>query len=238
MRVWRCYTFSRDLEVSWIPSLKADVRVLTSWEAGVYTAMFFVNVWPRQTIPVLLLGTTSAGVNIIVIAWACQSEHINLIYGMIALTGFGVGVNMNPGSLHALAYFPGMTAPITCLVSFAFPFGGTITLTIMSTVFNNRSGPNHSDLKSGIMWAYVAVIPIMWLAVLITTFLGNVWIGKDGNHEMVHGAWFWSFLRGKKLEKVTMARVEDAGSVRNGDIDLKPVHMSKPEARLDVEQGR
>ncbi|KAG7294164.1 hypothetical protein NEMBOFW57_004233 [Staphylotrichum longicolle] len=207
--------------------------------AGVYTAMFFINVWPRQTIPVLFLGTTSAGVGITVIAWACQTEYLNLIYGMMALTGYGVGLNMNPGMLHGLAYFPGMTAPITCLASFAFPFGGTIALTIMSTVFNNKSGPNHSDPKSGIVWAYVAVVPIVWLAVLITTFLGNVWIGKDGNHEVVHGSWFWSLLTGKKLEKVTMARVDPGGlDDRNGDIGLKAVPRSRVEGQADIERGR
>lgn len=187
----------------------------------------------------MFLGTTSAGVGIAVIAWACQTEYLNLIYGMMALTGYGVGLNMNPGMLHGLAYFPGMTAPITCLASFAFPFGGTIALTIMSTVFNNKSGPNHSDPKSGIVWAYVAVVPIVWLAVLITTFLGNVWIGKDGNHEVVHGSWFWSLLTGKKLEKVTMARVDPGGlDDRNGDIGLKVVPQSRVEAQADIERGR
>jgi hypothetical protein len=201
--------------------------------------MFFINVWPRQTIPVLFLGTISAGVGIAVIPWACQTEYLNLIYGMMALTGYGVGLNMNPGILHGLAYFPGMTAPISCLASFAFPFGGTITLTIMSTVFNNKSGPNHEDPKSGIVWAYVAVVPVVWLAVLMTTFLGNVWIGKDGNHEVVHGSWFWNLLRGKKLEKVTMARMESAGlGEGNGDIGLKAVPPSRVEAQADIERGR
>ena len=200
--------------------------------------MFFINVWPRQTVPVLFLGTTGASVGLTVIAWACQADQVNLIYGMMALTGFGVGLIMNPGSLHALAYFPDLTAPITFLVSFAFPFGGTISLTIMSTVFNNRSGTDHSDPKSGIMWAYVSVVPIMWLAVLNTTFLGNVWIGKDGNHEVVHGAWFWGLLTGKKFEKVTMARVDPNESTEKGVIELKVVAESKAEPGADVERGK
>ncbi|KAK4038324.1 major facilitator superfamily domain-containing protein [Parachaetomium inaequale] len=207
--------------------------------AGVYTAMFFVNVWPRQTIPVLYLGTTSAAIGISVLAWACHTDYINLIYGMMALTGFGVGLNTNPTVLHGLAYFPGMTASITCLASFANPFGGTITLTIMSTVFNNRSGPNHEDPRSGIVWAFVAVIPIVWLAVLITTLLGNVWIGKDGNHEVMHGSWLWSLLGGKGFERVTILRMEDTGSVGgNGYIDLKAVSQRRAEQGADIEQGR
>ncbi|KAH6847721.1 hypothetical protein B0I37DRAFT_431517 [Chaetomium sp. MPI-CAGE-AT-0009] len=192
--------------------------------AGVYTTVFFINVWPRQTVPILFLGTISSAIGITVVAWACYTDYVNLIYGMMALTGFGVGLTTNPGTLHALAYFPGMTAPITCLASFAHPFGGTITLTIMSTVFNNRSGLNHEDPGSGIFWAFAAVIPIMWLAVIITTFLGNVWLGKDGSHEVVHGFWFWNLLRGRRLERVTMARMEDSGPASgNGDIGMKAV---------------
>lgn len=194
--------------------------------------------WPRQTIPVLFLGTITAAVGISVITWACHTEYTNLIYGMMALTGFGVGMNTNPGTLHGLAYFPGMTAPITCLATFAIPFGGTITLTIMSTMFNNKSGINHADPKSGIVWGFVAVIPIMWMAVLITIFLGNVWLGKDGNHQVVHGSWFWSILRGKRLERVTIARMEDGGSADgNGDIGMKVVPQGRAEGGPDIERG-
>src|SRR5690349_20371643 len=197
--------------------------------------MFFINVWPRQTIPVLFLGTTSAGVGIAVIAWACQTEYLNLIYGMMALTGYGVGLNMNPGSLHGLAYFPDKTAPITCLASFAFPFGGTIGLTIMSTVFNNRSGAGHADPKSGITWAFIALMPILWTAVLLATFLGNVWIDKDGNHEVVQSAWLWSLLRGQRLDKVRIPRSEGARSANgNGDVGLKAI----AQPGVDPERGR
>ncbi|KAL2020298.1 hypothetical protein VTK56DRAFT_8526 [Thermocarpiscus australiensis] len=208
---------------------------------GVYTAMFLINVWPRQTLPALLLGTTSSAVGITVLPWACQAERASTIYGMMALAGFGVGMNFNPGSLHGLAYFPGMTAPITCLISFAQPFGGTIALTIMSTVFNNRSGANHADPKTGIVWAYIAMIPIMWLAVLLTTFLGNVWVRKDGKHDVFHGAWLWNLLRGERLERVTMARVDDSDNVHEkAGAALKTVVPSIREAREtrpDIERG-
>ncbi|KAL2128679.1 hypothetical protein VTI74DRAFT_8838 [Chaetomium olivicolor] len=203
---------------------------------GVYTTMFFINVWPRQTFPVLFLGAAGSAVGITVLAWACHIEYTNLIYGMMALTGWGVGSVFNPATLHGLAYFPGMTAAITCLASFSNPFGGTITLTIMSTVFNNRSGADHSDPKAGIVWAFIAVIPITWTAALLTTFLGNVWIGKDGKHEVVQGIWFWSRLMGKRLERVTMARAEDLHSVDgNSDVQLKAV---PPPLETDVERGR
>lgn len=111
--------------------------------------MFWINVWPRQTLPAFLLGTVTSAVAISVLPYACWTEKTSVVYGMMALAGFGVGTNTNPGSLHGLAYFPHMTAAITCIVTFAVPFGGTIALTIMSTVFNNRSGINHADPKTG-----------------------------------------------------------------------------------------
>lgn len=158
---------------------------------------------------------------------------------MMALAGYGVGMNTNPGSLHGLAYFPDMTAPISCLVSFAVPFGGTIALTIMSTVFNNKSGPNHEDPRTGIVWAFIAMIPIMWAGVLVTTFLGNVWIRKDGSHEVVHGAWIWSLAGGKSLRKVMMARSEDAGSNDdNSGVPLRTVAQSTPVAATDIDRAR
>lgn len=102
-----------------------------------------------------------------------------------------------------------MTAAITCIVTFAVPFGGTIALTIMSTVFNNRSRINHADPKRGILWGFIALVPIMWLSVVLTAFLGNVWINKEGSHEVVHGAWLWSIVRGQWLEKAKMAGAWD-----------------------------
>jgi hypothetical protein len=118
---------------------------------------------------------------------------------MMALVGFGIGSRMNPASLHGLAYFPTMTAQISSLVSFALPFGGLVGLTIMSTVFTNTSGKAEMDPRGGIMWAFIAMIPFMWIAVVLTTFLGNVWILKEGGHEVVRGAYLWSFVTRKKL---------------------------------------
>jgi hypothetical protein len=118
---------------------------------------------------------------------------------MMALVGFGIGSRMNPASLHGLAYFPAMTAQISSLVSFALPFGGLVGLTVMSTVFTNKSGKAEMDPRGGIMWAFIAMIPFMWIAVVLTTFLGNVWILKEGGHEVVCGAYLWSFVTRKKL---------------------------------------
>ena len=104
----------------------------------------------------------------------------------MALVGHGVMLHTNPSSLHGLGYFPTMTTSIPCLVAFAMPFGGLVGLTIMSTVFTNKSGTHQKDPENGRMWAFTPMIPFMWLCVLLTTFLGNVWILKDDGHEVVN----------------------------------------------------
>jgi hypothetical protein len=172
-------------------------------------AMFASTQWPRQTVPTLLLGGITSSVGLSVLPWAISQKNTNVIYGMMALVGHGVGIRMNPGTLHALAYFPSMTAPIICLLAFAQPFGGTIALTMMSTILNNKTGPSDEDVKSGIMWAYISMIPFTWLSVILVAFLGNVWIGKDA-HEVVTGPWIWSLMRGKKLKRETRARGDEA----------------------------
>ncbi|KAK0624945.1 major facilitator superfamily domain-containing protein [Bombardia bombarda] len=203
--------------------------------AGAFSSSFFINLWPGQTLPCLILGGVTSAVGVTVLAWATHARNTSVIYGMMALTGYGVGMRFNPGSLHGLAYFPGMTAAISCLVSFALPFGGTLTLTLMSTVFNNRSGPNQSDPKSGIMWAFISIIPIVWIGVFVTLFLGNVWILKDGaGHEVVHGPWLWSLLTGRRLERVKI--VEHQGPAGEGEIMMQGVG---PDRKVnDMEAGR
>jgi hypothetical protein len=171
-------------------------------------AMFMTNIWPRQTLPPLLLGSLTSAIGITVLSYALDSERTALIYGMMALTGHGVGMRMNPGSLHGLAYFPALTAPITFVVSFAFPFGGTVALTLMSTVFNNKFGDkskittqaeSQAAAKRGIHFAFIAMIPFMWAFVVLTAGLGNVWIQKNGDHEVVNGIYLLSLITGKKL---------------------------------------
>ncbi|ROW16781.1 hypothetical protein VPNG_01491 [Cytospora leucostoma] len=170
---------------------------------GAYMSMFSVNVWPRQTIYPLLLGGITSAVGITVLVWAIKAQNPSVIYGMMALTGHGVGIRLSPATMHGLAYFPSNTSAITCLFSIAMPFGGMIALTMMSTVFNNKSETND---KSAIMWAFVALIPFMWLCVLLTTFLGNVWVHKEGNHDVVNGAYLWSLLIRKRLVKEKRTR--------------------------------
>jgi hypothetical protein len=200
-------------------------------------AMFICNVWPRQTLPALLLGSITSAVGVTVLSYALNAERTALIYGMMALTGHGVGMRMNPGSLHGLAYFPNLTAPITFVVSFAFPFGGTVALTLMSTVFNNKFG-NKADIKSqadsqvaakrGIHFAFIAMIPFMWLIVVLTAGLGNVWIEKNGDHEVVNGIYLWSLLTRKKLTREKK---------RRGDHGLDKFVAKAADGEATEEQG-
>lgn len=173
---------------------------------GAYSAMFLVNRYPRQTIYPLMLGSLASAVGIQVLCYAIDIGNLPLIYGMMALAGFGVGVRMSPGSMHGLAYFPANTAQITCIFAFALPFGGAVGLTLMSTVFNNKLAPTDVNAKSAIMYAYYTIAPFMWLCVLACFFLGNVWINKEGNHEVVNDAYILSVLTGRKLVKETRTR--------------------------------
>jgi hypothetical protein len=192
-------------------------------------AMFSSNIWPRQTFPALLLGGITSAVGISVLAWAVHAENTNVVYGMMALVGHGVIMRMNPSSVHGLAYFPNMTAQISCIVSFAMPFGGLIGLTIMSAVFTNKSSVDQQDPKAGIMWAFIAIIPFVWLCVLSTTFLGNVWVLDDGDHDVVYGAYLWSLVTGKNLKRERITRGEGLGN-------LTPMGVEKENGN-DVEVG-
>ena len=141
------------------------------------------------------------------------------MYGMMALVGHSVLIRMNPASLHGLAYFPTMTAQISCLAAFALPFGGLVGLSIMSTVFTNKSGHDQQYPKDGITWAFVAMTPFMWACVISTAFLGNVWITKDGSHKVFKGVYLWNVFAGKGLlgERTTRSDVSEPlalGSLR------------------------
>ncbi|PSR82923.1 major facilitator superfamily domain-containing protein [Coniella lustricola] len=178
--------------------------------AGAYGSMFMLNRVPRQTIYPLLLGSLSAAAAITVLAIAIEKNNINLVYGMMALAGFGVGSRMSPSTTHGLAHFPGSTAQITCVFAFAQPFGGAVGMTLMSAVWNNKLGHYDDFAKSAITYSYYAIIPFMWLCVIACLFLGNVWILKSGGHEIVTGVYFWGAIRGSNVKETR---------IRGGDHD-------------------
>lgn len=160
-----------------------------------------LNRAPRQTIYPLLLGSVSAAVAITVLAVGIHINNVNLVYGMMALAGFGVGIRMSPGTTHGLAHFPGSTAQITCVFAFAQPFGGAVGLTLMSAVWNNKLGLHDQFAKSAITYSYYSIIPFMWLCVVVCLLLGNVWVFKNGEHEIVTGVYFWGALTGQNVKE-------------------------------------
>lgn len=205
-------------------------------------AMFMSNVWPRQTLPSLLLGSITTAVGFTVLPHAFNSERNALIYGMMALVGHGVGMRLNPGSLHGLAYFPDLTAPITFVVAFAFPFGGTVALTLMSTVFNNKFGDaalikttaeSQAAAKRGIHWAFIAMIPFMWLIVVLSAGLGNVWIEKNGDHEVVNGIYLLSLLTGKKLVREKKRRGDHGLDKFDANADANVAEKAEEEKKAE-----
>lgn len=184
-------------------------------------AMFAANYWPRQTIHPLLLGGTTSAVGIAVLAWAIHAQRTTVIYGMMALVGHGIGLRLNPGSMHGLAYFPDMTAMVTCLACFAMPFGGLVGLTIMSTVFNNKNYGGKEGAKNGVTWAFIAMIPLMLFSLLVTLFLGNVWILEGGGHEVVEGVYLWKLVTRKPMVKKRMTRGHEPSKQRPVDGETK-----------------
>jgi hypothetical protein len=49
------------------------------------------------------------------------------------------------GSLHGIGFFPNHIATVVSLMAVSLPFGGTLALTIMTTVFNNVLGIDSSS---------------------------------------------------------------------------------------------
>ncbi|OAP60460.1 hypothetical protein AYL99_05462 [Fonsecaea erecta] len=106
--------------------------------AGVYIAIFICNVYPRQTFPPLLMGTIIENAGIAVLAYAVKVKNETLVNVMMAIAGAGTGMRFMPSNLHLAGMFRDRLAPVYSLLRFALPFGGTLALTIMGSVFQNQ----------------------------------------------------------------------------------------------------
>lgn len=105
---------------------------------GVYTAIMMCNVYPRQTIWPLLLGTIVETGSIGALAWAISAREKTTVNILMGVAGFGTGIRFMPENLHLTGMYRDRIAVILALLSFAGPFGGTIALTVMGSVFQNK----------------------------------------------------------------------------------------------------
>ncbi|KAK7415824.1 hypothetical protein QQX98_005606 [Neonectria punicea] len=209
---------------------KAGVQLLyflPGLSAGVMICSFMCNKWPRMTFPSIMLGTITEAIGIGLLGWAIYVERLGTIYGMMALVGCGTGLRFMASPLHGIGLFKDLRASVIGLMAVAVPFGGTIGLTIMSTVFNNTSGldSNESDFsqiqsqpkdirdqaihdaKMGVVWAFVSITPLVVMAVVCAACLGNVKfnqgpMGEDGNLTdiIVRGSYLLSLMRREKKQ--------------------------------------
>ncbi|OCT51446.1 Major Facilitator Superfamily protein [Cladophialophora carrionii] len=105
---------------------------------GVYLAIFICNVHPRQTFPPLLVGTIIETAGIAALAYAVKARNETLVNVMMAVAGAGTGMRFMPSNLHLAGMFRDRLAPVFSILRFAMPFGGTLALTIMGSVFQNQ----------------------------------------------------------------------------------------------------
>lgn len=105
---------------------------------GVYFAMFVCNVWLRQTFCPLFVGTIIETTGIAVLCYADKIRNEVLVNVMMAVAGAGTGMRFMPSNLHLAGMFRDRLAPAYSMLRFALPFGGTLALTIMGSVFQNK----------------------------------------------------------------------------------------------------
>ncbi|KAB8303813.1 hypothetical protein EYC80_005187 [Monilinia laxa] len=183
-------------------------------------------------------------IGITVLTWALRQGHTATIYGMMTFTGGGTGLRFMPGSLHGIAFFPNNIASIISMIAFAIPFGSTMAMTLMNVVFNNKAALPSSITASsststisfgtidslppdeghkirdrerdGVVWAFVSMLPFMWLCILAAGLLGNVRVTReyredeegvrDFSGNMVESVYLWSLLRGWRKNKAIRRR--------------------------------
>ncbi|PYH50079.1 putative MFS multidrug transporter [Aspergillus saccharolyticus JOP 1030-1] len=204
---------------------------------GVYAAVYMCNIYPRQTFFPLSLGAVLSTIGLAVISYAISARDTSLLSGMMVMTGAGIGLRLVSSSLHTAGIWPERIAPAMSLMQVSLPFGGTIGLTVMTSVFNNKfgnsavilglsSGGTTLDVhdtsslsmldglsaaakagvqlagKEAIMWAFVAILPIMGVSLFAGLMMGNVWVNVQGNEgeearsEVIYVPYLWALAKG------------------------------------------
>lgn len=116
---------------------------------GVYAAMFLCNVFPRQTFYPLFLGSAIEAAGFSVLAYATKTRNSTLVSVMMAISGGGSGVRMMPNTLHAAGIWRDRIASVMSLMDFALPFGGTLAIAVMSSVFYNKFAASLVSMNVG-----------------------------------------------------------------------------------------
>lgn len=183
--------------------------------------MLFSNVWPRGTFLPLFLGSVIEAVGVGMIAWAMSTGHVASILGMVAFSGVGTGLRFMPGTLHAVGFFPNDIASIVSLMGIASPLGGAVALTVMSTVYNNLADKGG---EMAIVWAFVALCPLMGMCIVCAACLGNVSIikpgaGEEGDGEAKHVATSESYLLGLLRARKAEPRRDVIGTEEQGEAE-------------------
>ncbi|KAF4156354.1 hypothetical protein CNMCM6936_006501 [Aspergillus lentulus] len=231
------------------PASRAGINLLyyipgLGEEAGVYLAVYLCNVYPAQTFFTINTGTIAETTGFALLIWAISTQNTALINGMMVLAGAGTGLRLMPVNLHTAGVWPEKIAPAMSLMRFALPFGGTLGLTIMGSVFNNRFSRNtgSGDMagldvhdgssleyiaglpspeqeairtagKEAIMWAFIAIMPVIGLSLATGLVMGNVWIkpersrqrqeqaetggeetSEGGHSEVIYVPYLWALL--------------------------------------------
>ena len=100
--------------------------------------MFICNKYPAQTFLPIFSGSIIETVGIALLAWAVTTRRRPLVNGIMALSGVGTGLRFMPNTLHATGIWGSRIAAIMSVLSFCAPFGGTMAIGIMTSVFSNR----------------------------------------------------------------------------------------------------
>jgi hypothetical protein len=105
---------------------------------GVYLAIALCTWKPRQTFWPLFLGTVVETGAMAALAAAVKQRDETFVNVVMGIAGAGTGARFMPSSLHLAGMFRDQLAPVFSLLRFAMPFGGTLALTIMGSVFQNE----------------------------------------------------------------------------------------------------
>ena len=166
------------------------------------------NVRPAQTWLPLSLGTFIEAIGVGLITWAISTRKIPLVNAMMVVAGAGSGLRLMPGPLHAAGIFPDKIAAAMSVMQFANPLGGTLALTVMGSVFNNKmtdvfnpnttGGSGEFDVHSS-----QSLDTILELPAEVQEYIRN--IGKD--------AVMWAFISITPIMLISVVAVLFLGNV-------------------------